>query len=115
MYNKNLLSNAKSLRNNMTREEKHLWYDFLSKYPIRFYKQRIIDNYIVDFYCSKAKLVIELDGSQHYTTEGLEYDIIRTEVLQQYQMEVIRFSNKQIWQNFSGVCEAIDQKIKEKI
>ncbi len=115
MKEKNLLINARSLRKNMTPEEKHLWYDFLSKYPIRFYKQRIIDNYIVDFYCSKAKLVIELDGSQHYEAEAIEYDNLRTQILQQYELEVVRFTNREIWDNFEGVCQEIDKKIKERI
>lgn len=81
--NLNLSDRAKDLRKNMTKQEKHLWYDFLSKHEVRWYKQRIIDNYIVDFYCSRAKLVIELDGSQHYTKDGIEYDNERTNVLRE--------------------------------
>lgn len=65
-YNKELVSIAKTLRKNMTNEENHLWYDFLKVYPIRFYRQKVLGKYIADFYCSKAKLVIELDGAQHY-------------------------------------------------
>lgn len=114
-YNKNLKENARHLRKNMTRHEKHLWYDFLRKYPVKFYRQRPIDKYIVDFYCSKAKLVIELDGSQHYTAEGMEYDGIRTEVLEQYNLFVLRFSNYDVDNNFRGVCEMIDAKVKERI
>ncbi len=114
-YNSVLLENARLLRKNMTRQEKHLWYDFLCTYDIKFYRQRIIDKYIADFYCSKAHLVVELDGSQHYTDEGMEYDNIRTEVLQQYELEVIRFSNHEIDSNFSGVCESIDNKVKENL
>lgn len=114
-YNSVLLENARLLRKNMTRQEKHLWYDFLCTYDIKFYRQRIIDKYIADFYCSKAHLVVEIDGSQHYTDEGIEYDNIRTEVLQQYELEVIRFSNHEIDSNFSGVCESIDNKVKENL
>ncbi len=105
MIEENLLINAISLRKNMTPEEKHLWYDFLSKYPIRFYKQRIINHYIVDFYCFKAKLVIELDGAQHYEAKAIEYDNVRTQKLQQYELEVIRFTNKEVKDNFQEVCQ----------
>ena len=96
----------------MTRQERHLWYSFLKKYPVKFYRQRIIDHYIADFYCSKAKLVIELDGSQHYTDEGKEYDRIRTDILERYGLEVMRFSNSDIDRNFAAVCATIDEKVK---
>ncbi len=66
-YNKKLIPRAKELRKNMTKQENHLWYDFLRIYPVRFQRQKTIDNYIADFYCHKAKLIIELDGSQHFT------------------------------------------------
>ena len=80
-YNKSNIHLAKNLRKNSTSEENHLWYDFLSKYEIRFQRQKAIDNFIADFYCHKARLVIEIDGSQHYTTEGKERDTYRTEIL----------------------------------
>lgn len=73
-HNHNLVLNAKSLRKNMTKEERHLWYDFLKAYPIRFQRQKIIGKYIVDFYSAKMKLVIELDGSQHFENQGIKYD-----------------------------------------
>ena len=114
-YNKKLIPRAQELRKNMTRQERHLWYDFLCKYPIRFQRQKTIDNYIVDFFCHKAKLVIELDGSQHYTEDGLVYDNIRTDILERYDLEVIRFSNMDIDRNFTAVCEAIDAKVKERV
>ena len=91
-YNSQHKQAARSLRKTMTRQERHLWYDFLRNYSIKIYRQRPIDQYIVDFYCSKAHLVIELDGSQHYTQEGIEYDTIRTEILEKYQLKVIRLS-----------------------
>ena len=91
----------------MTKEERHLWYDFLKDYPVKFYKQKIVGNYILDFYCEKAKLAIELDGSQHYEEQGQEYDRTRTEYLQHLGIRVLRFSNADIKQNFRGVCEAI--------
>jgi very-short-patch-repair endonuclease len=78
--NNELLENAKCLRRNMTRQEKHLWYDFLQHYPVKIYKQRIIDNFIADFYCHKARLVIEIDGFQHYTNEGKLHDAARTQI-----------------------------------
>jgi len=111
--NKNLIENAKALRINMTRQERHLWYDFLQKYPFKIYKQKIIGNYIVDFYCHKAKLVIELDGSQHYTEDGKEYDQIRDEYLGSLGLTVLRISNYDIDKNFEGVCMLIDEKIKK--
>ena len=113
--NHNLLNIARILRRNMTPQEKRLWYDYLRYYPIKIYKQRIIDNYISDFYCHKGKLVIEIDGSQHYTDKGMEYDKIRTKILEQYQLEVIRFSNRDIDSNFNEVCDSIDKKIKERL
>ncbi|MBR5535791.1 MAG: endonuclease domain-containing protein [Clostridia bacterium] len=111
-YEKNLISNAKYLRKNMTRQERHLWYDFLSKYPIKFQRQKVIDNYIVDFYCHKAKLAIELDGSQHYSDAGVSNDEKRTQTLKQYGLTVMRFSNLDIDRNFDAVRIAIDDYIK---
>ena len=98
----------------MTKEEKHLWYDFLRNYPLRFLKQKVIDNYIVDFYCHEAKLIIELDGSQHYEEKGLAKDKIRTEKLESRDLTVIRIPNNEINANFDGVCEYIDWFIKSK-
>lgn len=112
--NNNLLENARKLRREMTRHEKHLWYDFLQHYPVKIYKQRIIDNFIADFYCHSARLVIELDGSQHYTPEGLSYDEARTEVLERYGLMVLRFTNREIDEKFEGVCYTIDKTIKER-
>ena len=68
--NSKLTRNAQTLRKNMTKEERHLWYDYLRSYPIRFQRQKVLGKYIADFYCAEAKLVIELDGSQHYTDEN---------------------------------------------
>ena len=99
----------------MTRQEKRLWYDYLQHYPIKVYKQRIIDNYIADFFCYQARLVIELDGSQHYTVEGKSYDAARTEVLEKYGLHVLRFTNMDIDKKFEGVCYVIDKTIKERM
>ena len=99
----------------MTRQEKHLWYDFLRYYPVNIYKQRVIDNFVVDFYCHSARLVIELDGSQHYTNQGKSHDEERTKIFEGYGIDVLRFSNKDIDDNFEGVCYMIDKVIKERI
>ncbi|MCR4615478.1 MAG: DUF559 domain-containing protein [Clostridiales bacterium] len=114
-YNSKLKERARQLRKNMTRQEKHLWYDYLRDYPIKIYRQRSIDWYIADFYCSQAKMVIELDGSQHFTQEGKTYDDFRTEILNNYGIDVIRFSNDEIDDSFEGVCMMIDNVIKERI
>ncbi len=99
----------------MTRQEKHLWYDFLSTYTVKFQRQKIIGNYIVDFYCHSAKLVIELDGSQHYKGNAPEYDAKRAEELGKMSFEVVRISNLDIDRNFEGVCKYIDNIVKAKI
>ena len=113
--NNNLLDVAKLLRRNMTRHENHLWYDFLRNYPVKIYKQRIIENFVADFYCCSARLVIELDGSQHYTEQGENYDRKRSETLEKYGLYVLRFSNKDVDDNFEGVCYVIDKTIKERM
>ena len=107
-YNKSNTVLAKQLRKNSTAQEKHLWYDFLNKHKYRFQRQKPIDNFIADFYCHQAKLIIELDGSQHYTNEGKKRDEFRTEILEGYDLIVIRFTNWQIDNNFRGVCEYIN-------
>ena len=113
--NNKLLNIARILRRNMTRQEKHLWYDFLRHYPVKIYKQRIIDDFIADFYCHSARLVIELDGSQHFTKKGKTHDELRTEILERYGLYVLRVSNKDIDDNFEGVCSMIDETIIERI
>ena len=114
-YNHNLKVTAQNLRKSMTKQERHLWYDFLKDYPITINKQRPIECYIVDFFCFKAKLVIEIDGSQHFTKDGLLYDKIRTDVLQLHGLEVIRFSNHEVDTMFESVCDAIDRKIRSRL
>ena len=112
-HNKNLVPIAKNLRKNMTKEERHLWYEFLRNYPVRFSRQKILGKYIVDFYCAKAKLVLELDGSQHYEEKGIKEDTQRTEFLKDYGLTVIRIPNNEINNNFYGVCEYIDEVVKK--
>ena len=110
-----LLNIAKILRRNMTPQERHLWYDFLRYYPVKIYKQRIIDCFIADFYCHSARLVIEIDGSQHHTNQGNARDEERTEILERYGICVLRFSNKNVDNNFEDVCNMIDQIIRDRI
>ncbi len=114
-HNKNIVSNAKNLRNNMTKEERHLWYDFLKNHPLRFQRQKIIGKYIVDFYCAEAKLVIELDGSQHFEAEGIEKDAERTDFLAAYGINVIRIPNNEVFRNFRAVCEYIDLQVRQSL
>ncbi|MBQ4582774.1 MAG: endonuclease domain-containing protein [Oscillospiraceae bacterium] len=111
-HNPALTQRARELRKNMTQEEKQLWYQFLRTYPLRFLRQKVIDNYIVDFYCHEARLVIELDGSQHYEKDGLLRDQIRTERIEQRGLTVLRIPNNAIWENFEGVCAYIDEAVK---
>ena len=111
-YNKANIPLAKELRKNMTPWERKLWYEYLRNYPMRFQRQKAIGNYIVDFYCAKAKLVIELDGGGHYTTEQTERDMIRTKELEAMDLTVLRFCNLDIDRNFLGVCEFIDLTVK---
>ena len=112
-YNKALIPNAQSLRRNMTAEERHLWFDFLKTYPIKFRRQAVLDPYIADFYSPKAKLIIELDGSQHFEDKGIVYDKIRTEILEGYGLKVIRIPNNWINKHFEEVCEYIDDCVKQ--
>ena len=92
-YNKNLVKNARSLRKNMTPEEKHLWYDFLKKLPITVHRQKNIGNYIVDFYIASKKIVIELDGVGHFEEEYENADKIRDADLNRLGVRVIRYTN----------------------
>ena len=101
-HNKDILPTAKMLRKNMTKEEKHLWYDFLRASPVRFSRQKVLGKYIADFYCAKAKLVIELDGSGHYAEEVKQYDEERTDFLEEYGLTVIIIPNTEIHKNFGG-------------
>lgn len=99
----------------MTPHERKLWYLFLRKYPVKIYKQRIIGRFIVDFYCASARLVIELDGTQHYESQGLAYDSERSTFLKGLDLEVLRFSNREIDSDFQGVCEQINQTIQNRL
>ncbi len=113
--NKELKERSVQLRKNATPEENKLWYEFLRNYPYRINRQRIIGNYIVDFYCDKAKVVIEIDGSQHFEDKNIIKDGVRTSFLESLGLLVLRFANNEIHESFYEVCTVIDKKIKERI
>ena len=110
-HNKRLTEYARELRRNMTKEEKQLWYHFLREYPVRFRRQVTCGNYILDFYCAKAKLAIELDGSQHFEADAMTRDQERTAYLDSLGIYVLRVPNNEIWSNLTGVCDAIDELV----
>ena len=105
-YNPQLVARAREMRKNPTVAERKLW-GYLRNFPVKFWRQKPINNFIVDFYCPKLKLVIEVDGDSHFTDSGLVYDEERTRVLEGYGLRVIRFTNDEVVQNFEGVCEQI--------
>ena len=113
--NKKLRPTAAKLRKNMTPQERHLWYDFLRHYPIQWSRQRIIGGFVADFFCLKAKLVIEVDGGQHYEVDGLcQADRERTSYLENLGLKVLRFTNREIGENFSEVCEKIHAEVERR-
>ena len=115
MEQEKLLRNSQKLRKNMTKEERHLWYDFLRTYPIQFKRQYTVGCYIVDFYCYQARLVVELDGSQHCEPDAVEYDRKRTEYLQLQGLYVLRLSNRDVTTQFRSVCETIDIAVRDRL
>ena len=114
-YNNENVKHANRLRKEMTPWERKLWYMFLKEYPIRFQRQKCIDAFIADFYCFRAKLVIELDGGGHYNPESTWKDAQRTKILENYGLKVIRFCNTDIDKNFYGVCTVIDMEVKQRL
>ena len=111
-YNQKLTKNAQHLRKNMTKEEARLWYQYLCRTERRFRRQVVLGNYIVDFYCHAAKLVVELDGSQHCSPEKVEYDRKRTAYLESLGLKVIRFSNLDVMGRFRDVCGTIHELVE---
>ena len=109
--NSNLTAYAQDLRINMTKEEKHLWYDFLKKIPYTVNRQKVLNKYILDFYCAEAKIAIELDGAQHYTQENKEKDAERDSFLREQEIVVLRYSNVDFNKNFDGICSDILKNI----
>ena len=114
-YNQKNVEYARELRKNMTPWERKLWYCFLKDYEVRFQRQKPMGNYIADFYCAKAKLILELDGGGHYNPESFREDDERTKQLESLGMKVIRFCNLDIDQNFEGVCTVIDREAKSRM
>ena len=113
MKKETMQARARQLRREMTPQERHLWYDFLADYPVRFRRQKVIGDYIVDFYCHQARLVIELDGSQHFNPEEAAYDRRRSEVLEGLGIEVVRYANNQVNEAFREVCEDVDRRVRQ--
>ena len=114
-HNKQVVPFAKQLRKEMTKEERHLWYDFLRTHSVRFSRQKVLGKYIADFYSAEAKLVIELDGSQHYEDRNVDKDAERTAFLEAYGLTVIRIPNNVVIRNFRGVCEYIDAAVRQSL
>ena len=114
-HNKQLVPLARQLRKNMTKEERHLWYDFLRSYSVRFSRQKVLGKYIADFYSAEAKLVIELDGSQHYEDGNIQKDADCTAFLESYDLTVIRIPNNEVNRNFRGVREYIDAVVNQSL
>lgn len=111
--NRTMKGRASSMRRHMTKEEFHLWYHFLRTYPVKFRRQRVMGAFICDFYCHRARLIVELDGVQHYSDYGKSYDAWRSEKLEKDGCKVLRFSNGDIHERFYGVCVLIDRAVKE--
>ena len=105
---------ARKLRKDMTPWERKLWYCYLNKYPVRFHRQTPIGHFIADFFCPKARLIIELDGGGHYEPNKVKADDKRTRILESYGLKVIRFCNTDIDKNFYGVCTVIDQEVRSR-
>ncbi len=114
-YRQDLIPTARNLRKEMTPQENRLWYQFLRGYPVRFQRQKVVDSFIADFYCHKARLIIEIDGSQHFESAGLAYDNARTLKLEAMELKVIRFSNADVNSRFREVCEAVDIAVKKQM
>ena len=113
--NSQLLPRARELRRKMTLQECKLWYQFLRHYPVKVYKQRIIESFIADFYCSRSQLVIELDGHQHSTEQGQLYDRERSSIFARYNLQILRFTNYEVDMQFDAVCETIHQTIQARL
>ena len=114
-YNKNLIPLAKKLRRDATPQERRLWNDFLKDYPVRFQRQKVIGDYIVDFFCHSARLVIELDGDQHGEPENSRRDAMRTADLGKLDLKVLRFTNQEIEKSLEAVCSSINRAVRERL
>ena len=113
-HQKYMLTRARELREDLTREERHLWYDYLRYHPVHWYKQRIIEDYIVDFYCPSAKLAVELDGWQHQELDNWYADQVRDRELGELGIQVLRFTNVDVNYRFRRVCAEIERVMTER-
>ncbi len=113
--NKELKTRAAALRKNATPEENKLRYEFFKEYPVKFTRQRIIGNYIADFYCDKAKLIVELDGSQHFEELNIRKDNLRTSYFESLGLHVLRFANNEVNESFYEVCTVIDKETQKRL
>ena len=114
-YERTMIPRAKELRKAMTPQETRLWYGFLKDYPVRFQRQKTISSFIADFYCFRARLIVEIDGVQHYTAQGKAYDLERSAILERYGLKVIRFTNQEVEEHFRRVCVSIAQTVEERM
>ena len=114
-HNPALTPHARELRKQMTKQERRLWYNFLRHYPVKVLRQKVIGSYIADFYCAQAKLVIELDGSQHFSDEGKQYDNEREEFMRSFDIQTVRYKNHEIDRQFDAVCSDIGVRIKNRM
>ena len=115
MTDVNLKDKARELRNNATSQEDKLYYQFLRRFKVRIHRQKVIGNYIVDFYCHKAKLVIEIDGGQHFQDEQLVHDDLRTRFLESQGLLVLRFTNWEVDHQFPSVCQRIEEVVEQRV
>ena len=106
---------ARNLRNNATLQENRLYYQFLCRFKYRIHRQKVIGHYVVDFYCHRAKLVIEIDGGQHYQDERLKKDDVRTKYLEQQALLVLRFTNWEVDHQFAQVCQQIEEVVEQRM
>ena len=113
--NSDLTKFAQELRTNMTKEEKHLWYDFLKILPYTVNRQKVVEKYILDFYCAEAKIAIELDGSQHFEPDAKKKDVERDRFLREQGIRVLRYTNIDVNSNFDGVCSDILKNIDVRL
>ena len=113
--NATLTKRAQELRSHATEQENHLWYTFLRKYPVQFRRQVTMNQFIVDFFCAKAKLILEIDGSQHYEEQVLAYDAERTAILESFGYKVLRFTNEEVNHSFNSVCDTIDREVQARL
>ena len=113
-YRRDLTPRSQSLRRDPSPAERKLWYEFLRDLPIKFTRQKPLGHYIADFYCARYRLVVELDGDNHYTDAAQRYDETRTAALTRLGVRVVRFTNAEVMRDFEGVCATLMRVLNEK-